>query len=79
MRILSHKEMEQYGLSLPDPHHDEARATAEARKLGITRAEYAKRVAQSVSECWRGIELVEMTSDQLRKFVVCEEDIMKVR
>lgn len=77
MRILSHKEMEQYGLSLPDPHHDEARATAEAKRLGITRAEYAKRVAQSEADCWKGVELIDMTLDQLRTFAECEEDIMK--
>lgn len=77
MRILSHKEMEQYGLSLPDPHHDEARDTAEAQRLGITRAEYAKRVAQSEADCWKGVELIDMTLDQLRTFAECEEDIMK--
>lgn len=77
MRILSHKEMEQYGLSLPDPHHDEARATAEAKRLGITRAEYANRVAQSEAECWKGIDITDMTSDQIRIFVECEEYIIE--
>ena len=51
MKVLSQTELEKYGLASDDPYVDEANATKAAKRLGISRGQYAERKAQQKTKC----------------------------
>jgi hypothetical protein len=46
IRMLSRKDLDSYGLTIEDPFEDEANSVKNAKELGISRQEYAKREAR---------------------------------
>ena len=51
IRVLTDRELQEYGLNKNDPFAEEADAAKEAKKLGITRLEYAERTASANRRC----------------------------
>ena len=75
MKLLSPKELEYFGLSVDDPYIDEARSIAAAKRMGITRVEYARRIVRAEKICG---SLLEMDSDFEKSMAIarCHDDVM---
>ena len=64
IKMLSRKELEQYGIGINDPYWDDAQDTIEAIKYGLSKREYLKKRAESRKICSEAIEARNITIDQ---------------
>lgn len=81
VRILSDSELAAYGLNENDPFIDEASATKQAQKLGISRQEYAKRLYRANFECHSDSTSTDESDRDLVNYVIeadiCRSEILK--
>ena len=73
VKILSAENLTSYGLNGNDPYFDEANASKEAQKAGLSRIEYSRRQSRAISEC------NEMNGGNVNDFGRCYQDIMQGR
>jgi hypothetical protein len=77
IKILTAEELQGYGLNENDPYADEASAVNQAKKLGISRKEYAAREARSRNECGLGLVSNETPADEVISRMNCRTAILE--
>lgn len=79
IKMLTANELQGYGLNVNDPYADEARTVTEAKKLGISRKEYAARKARSQKECDLDSVSNETPKDKVISALNCQDAILEGR
>lgn len=79
MKYLSEKELSQYGLGGNDPFSEEADAAKEAKALGISRKELAKRKSRSRSVCNTSALNDNLSAEQTQIILECYNDVINGR
>jgi len=79
IKILSYNETQGYGLNENDPYADEASAVNQAKKLGISRKEYAARELRSRRDC--GLTTISngTPKEEVLSAMECRTDILEGR
>lgn len=77
IRLLTAKEIAEYGLADDDPYVGEAEALAEARKYGITRQELARRKGLVNQSCWKSCDTAQDRNACLTSAVRCQNRILE--
>jgi len=72
MRILTRSELDAFGLSKNDPHWEDAQATRDAKKLGVSKLDYLERKAIAASVCKQYSR-----PDRLFDDLICEGNILR--
>jgi len=76
-KVLTPDELQRYGLSKWDPYYEQSWYAARAKEIGITMAEYMRRVSRADSVCGRTLE--GMSDDAQVRVVECHRDIVNGR
>lgn len=79
IKMLTASELQGYGLNVNDPYADEGSTVAKAKKLGISRKEYAAREARSQKECDLDSVTNETPRDKVISALNCQTAILEGR
>jgi len=71
MRILSTREIENYGLVRKDPFEEEAKAAQEIKRFGISCQEYEERSERINTEC--------TSTADYKALIACGDDVLEGR
>ena len=76
-KFLGPDELQRYGLSEWDPYYEQSQHAARAKEIGITMAEYMRRVSRADRVCGRTLE--GMSEDAQVRAMECHGDIVNGR
>lgn len=77
VRILSFDELQAYGLNMNDPYADESSSVSEAKRIGISRREYAVREVRSRGECGLNALTNDTPKDELINALECKSAVLE--